>query len=137
MSGHLSRARDPKSQKKLLLAGANRVIMPEQIGGFYMATLITKPDAVEFFSFITNENQTDVGFEEIIFEEVPDNCKNKSIQELHIRSATGANIIGFKDNNDKYMVNPPPDVVLRAGSSFIVLGSRKQLDALNKYLERL
>jgi voltage-gated potassium channel len=133
----VSRARDPKSQKKLLLAGANRVIMPEQIGGFYMATLITKPDAVEFFSFITNEYQTDIGFEEITFEDVTDNCKNKSIKELNIRSTTGANIIGFKDNNNKYMVNPPPDVVLRAGSSFIVLGNRKQLDALKKYLEDL
>ncbi|GAB5554276.1 MAG: potassium channel protein MjK1 [Saprospiraceae bacterium] len=133
----ISRAKDPKSQKKMLLAGADRVIMPEQIGGFYMATLITKPDAVEFFSFITNEYQTDIGFDEISFEEVPDNCKNKSIRDLNIRSATGANIIGFKDDRDKYMVNPPPDVVLKPGSSFIILGNREQLDALRKYLERV
>lgn len=133
----ISRAKDPKSQKKMLLAGADRVIMPEQIGGFYMATLITKPDAVEFFSFITNENQTDIGFDEISFDEVPENCKNKSIRDLNIRSTTGANIIGFKDDRDKYMVNPPPDVILKKGSSFIVLGSRQQLDALRKYLERV
>lgn len=133
----ISRARDPKSQKKMLLAGANRVIMPEQIGGFYMATLITKPDAVEFFSFITNEYQSDVGFDEITFEEVSENCRNRSIKDLNIRSTTGANIIGYKNEQDKYMVNPSPDVVLKPGSSFIVLGNRQQLDALRNHLEHL
>ena len=133
----ISRAVDPKSQKKMLLAGADRVIMPEQIGGFYMATLITKPDAVEFFSFITNEYQSDIGFDEISFDEVPDNCKNRSIKDLNIRSATGANIIGYKNDQNKYMVNPPPDTILEKGSSFIVLGNRQQLNALREYLENM
>lgn len=130
----ISRARDPRSQKKLTLAGANRVVMPEQLGGFYMATLISKPDAVEFFSFITNEYRSDIGFEEIAFDEVPDICKNKSIKDLNIRSETGANIIGFKDADNQYLVNPAPDVILRPGSSFIVLGSRQQLDQLKDYI---
>lgn len=130
----ISRARDPRSQKKLTLAGADRVVMPEQLGGFYMATLISKPDAVEFFSFITNEYRSDIGFEEITFDDVTDNCKNKSIKDLNIRSQTGANIIGFKDADNKYLVNPSPDVILRPGSSFIVLGSRQQLDQLRHYL---
>ena len=55
-------------KKKLELAGANHVIMPEQIGGFYMATLVSKPGAVEFFSFLTNEAQSDIGFEEITYD---------------------------------------------------------------------
>lgn len=130
----ISRAKDPKSQKKLNLAGADRVVMPEQLGGFYMATLISKPDAVEFFSFITNEHRSDIGFEEITFDDVPEGCKNKSIKELNIRSATGANIIGFKDYDNHYLVNPSPEVVLRPGSSFIVLGSRQQLNELKRYL---
>jgi len=37
----ISRAASIKSQHKLKLAGANHVITPEQIGGFYMATLVT------------------------------------------------------------------------------------------------
>ncbi|MEL6143385.1 MAG: potassium channel family protein, partial [Bacteroidota bacterium] len=49
----ISRAHDPRSRKKLLRAGASHVIMPEQIGGYYMATLISKPGAVEFFSFLS------------------------------------------------------------------------------------
>lgn len=130
----ISRAKDPRSQKKLLLAGANHVVMPEQIGGFYMATLVSKPDAVEFFSFITNEYQSDIGFEEINFSEVPEPCQLKSIRDLNIREYTGANIIGFKDTEGHYSVNPVPSTKLVPGSSFIVLGDRAQLNKLKEFL---
>ncbi len=68
----ISRASEPKSQKTLLLAGATHVIMPEQIGGYYMATLVSKPGAVEFFSFITRDMDSDIGFEELrLYENMP------------------------------------------------------------------
>jgi voltage-gated potassium channel len=123
----ISRAYQNKSIKKLRLAGANHVIMPELIGGFYMATLVTKPNAVEFFSFITNENVSDIGFEEVSFEQLPNHCKGKSIKELHIRSETGTNIIGFQTPDGRYEVNPSPETVLSPGSSFIVIGNAEQL----------
>lgn len=131
----ISRAKDPRSQKKLLLAGANHVVMPEQIGGFYMATLVSKPSAVEFFSFITNEARSDIGFEEISFDRLPPSCRSKSIRDLHLRRATGANIIGFRHADGHYEVNPGPDTVLGPGTSFIVLGSREQLKALLHFFE--
>ena len=131
----ISRALDPKSQKKLLLAGANHVVMPEQIGGFYMATLVNQPGAVEFFSFITDEYRSDIGFEEITFEELPSTCHGKSIRELRIRKETGANIIGYHAANGIYMVNPPPETRLEPGASFILLGNERQLAALKDFLE--
>lgn len=131
----ISRAINPKSREKIKLAGADHVIMPDQIGGFYMATLVTKPDAVEFFSFITNKQMGDIGFEEIAYESAPSKCKNVSIKDLTIRKTTGANIIGYKDANGVYHVNPKPDVQLIPGSSFIILGNQQQLDALREYLK--
>lgn len=131
----ISRAINPKSREKIKLAGADHVIMPDQIGGFYMATLVTKPDAVEFFSFITNKQMGDIGFEEIAYESAPSKCKDVSIKDLTIRQTTGANIIGYKDVNGVYHVNPKPDVTLTPGSSFIILGNQQQLDALRNYLK--
>ncbi|MEY2949627.1 MAG: hypothetical protein RLZZ248_828 [Bacteroidota bacterium] len=130
----ISRAIHPKSREKIVLAGADHVIMPDQIGGFYMATLVTKPDAVEFFSFITNKQVGDVGFEEIAYESAPLKCKDVSIRDLTIRQVTGANIIGYKDAKGAYHVNPKPDVKLSPGSSFIILGNKQQLEALRTYL---
>ena len=131
----ISRAINPKSREKIKLAGADHVIMPDQIGGFYMATLVTKPDAVEFFSFITNKQMGDIGFEEIAYESAPSRCKDVSIKDLTIRQTTGANIIGYKDVNGVYHVNPKPGVRLTPGSSFIILGNQQQLDALRDYLK--
>lgn len=131
----ISRAKNPKSERKLLLAGASHVVMPEQIGGFYMATLVSKPGAVEFFSFITNEYRSDIGFEEIIYQKLPNSCKGKSIRELHLRKATGANIIGFRHADGNYEVNPDPDTVLSPGTSFIVLGSNEQLEKLVNFFK--
>ena len=131
----ISRAKDPRSEKKLLLAGANHVVMPENLGGFYMATLVSKPNAVKFFSFITNEYQSDMGFEEISFQDAPDPCKHRSIKDLKIREYTGVNIIGFKTSKGHYTVNPSPDTVLVPDSSFIVLGDHTQLKKLRAYLE--
>lgn len=131
----ISRANQPRSEGKMKLAGANHVIMPEQIGGFYMATLVSKPGAVEFFSFIANEYESDIGFEELIYEKMPTECCHKSIRELEIRRHSGANIIGYKKADGTYMVNPSPDVKITPGTSFIVLGNRQQLNKLHDYLE--
>ncbi|MCU0348184.1 MAG: NAD-binding protein [Saprospiraceae bacterium] len=133
----ISRATQVKSQRKLRLAGANHVIMPEQIGGFYMATLVSKPGATEFFSYITRESESDIEFEEIHFRNMPPSCKGKSISDLHIRRETGANIIGFKHSDGSYVVNPGPETILEENSSFILLGNREQLESLRQYLARL
>lgn len=132
----ISRVSSPKTEKKLRLAGANHVVMPEQIGGFYMATLISKPGAVEFFSFITNEYQSDIGFEEIHYDNAPEFCRNRSISDIHLRRETGVNIIGYKTPDGKYIVNPGPEVQLVPKSSFIVLGDHIQLEKLHHFLQK-
>jgi voltage-gated potassium channel len=131
----ISRAYEAKSIRKLKLAGADHVIMPEHIGGFYMATLVSKPDAVEFFTFITSESKADIGFEEINYEDLPDTFRGKTIRETMIRAHTGANIIGFKDSTGKYTANPDPETVFAPGSSFIFLGNTGQIQRLKVYIK--
>ncbi|RME99887.1 MAG: potassium channel protein [Bacteroidetes bacterium] len=126
----ISRAMHKRSQAKLMKAGANHVVMPENIGGFYMATLINKPGAVEFFGFITNEFHSDVGFEELTYDKLPEAYRGKPISALQLRPKTGANIIGYRNRKGQYQVNPPPNTVLREGETFIVLGSEEQLTKL-------
>lgn len=129
----ISRAANVKSEKKLHLAGANHVVMPEQIGGFYMATLVSKPGAVEFFSYITRDYQSDIFFEEINYEQLPEELQGKSIREMHLRKVTGANIIGFKRPDGHFVINPSPDTTIIPDSSFIILGDRKQIKSLKDF----
>lgn len=129
----ISRVTRAMAARKLKLAGANHTIMPEQIGGFYMATLVTKPGAIEFFSFLTNDYESDILLEEIKYEDVPKPYQGKSIADMQIRKVTGCNIIGYKSPNSKYIVNPKPDTILVPDTSFIVIGNYQQIEALRGY----
>ncbi|PHI18218.1 potassium channel protein [Lewinellaceae bacterium SD302] len=132
----ISRATDLRARAKIIKAGADHVIMPEQIGGFYMATLISKPGAVEFFSFITSELTGDVGFEEIRYDQLKSEFQDMPIRDLDLRHATGVNIIAYRNPDGTYKVNPTPDTVIGPGGSFITLGTDGQIQALHAYLER-
>lgn len=128
----VSRAIKDRSQAKLIKAGANHVVMPENIGGFYMAMLMNKPGAVEFFSFITSEYHSDMGFEELHYHDLPKIYQGRPIRDMALRSQTGANIIGYRNQSGSYQVNPAPDIVLHSGEAFIVLGNEQQLKRLRE-----
>lgn len=131
----ISRARVPKTKKKLELAGADQVIMPEQIGGFYMASLISRPGAIEFFSFLANQRISEVNMRAIRYEDFPKKLQGKTIAEMRFRDATGANVIGFQKADGSYMVNPAPDVTVQKDCCFIVLGNLKQLKMVDEFLK--
>ena len=131
----ISRVSDPRSASKLKLAGASHTIMPDQIGGFYMATLVSKPNAIEFFSFLTSEYSGDIGFEEISYAQLPEDMRAQSINEWKLRRSTGVNIIGHRTTEGQYIVNPEPDTRLQAGGSFILLGNQDQLTAMRAYFD--
>lgn len=131
----VSRAHQERSREKMKKAGASHVIMPEQIGGFYMATLISKPGAVEFFSYVTNELASDIGFEEVRYDQLPEVLRGQSIKHINFRTSSGVNVIGHRLANGKYVVNPGPEAALSPGESFITVGSQPQLLALRKLLK--
>ena len=132
----ISRVSDPRSASKLRLAGASHTIMPDQIGGFYMATLVSKPNAIEFFSFLTSEYSGDIGFEEISYEKLPNEMRTQAISEWALRRSTGVNIIGHRTAGGQYIVNPDPSARLQPGGSFILLGNQDQLSAMRAYFDQ-
>jgi voltage-gated potassium channel len=121
----ISRASDEGSELKLKRAGADNVIMPDKIGGTHMASLVVKPDVLEFLDYITE--RVNIKLEEILFNHLPEHMKNKSIRELEIRNKTGANIIGIKTAEGDYMINPSPDTIMRPGAKLFVLGTKDQV----------
>jgi voltage-gated potassium channel len=109
--------------------------MPEQIGGFYMATIISKPGAVEFFSYVTNELDSDIGFEEIRYDQLPQSLQGKPLRDLGLRLHSGVNVIGHRLSGGQHDVNPSPETIMGPGGSFIAVGSQSQILALRKYLK--
>jgi voltage-gated potassium channel len=124
----ISRASEDTSEGKLRRAGADNVIMPDKIGGTHMATLVTRPDVLEFLDYITGT--INVRLEEIYCSRLKEEYKGKSIRELEVRNKSGANIIGFKNNEGVYTINPDPDTIMEEDSKVFVLGTKQQIKNL-------
>ena len=84
---------------------------------------------------MTSKYEGDINFEEIAFEDLPKKMQNKAIKDLHLRQNSGANIIGYRNGDGGYTVNPAPEIILTPGTSFIVLGDGTQLKKMKKYFE--
>lgn len=128
----ISRASKASSYKKLRLAGADNVIMPNRIGGDHMASLVVVPDLVEFLDNISLVGKGSVNIEELPSEKLTQGKENQSILDLNIRSRTGCTIIGYKTPKGKYIVNPPANQLLEVHSKVIVLGNAEQIKRLNE-----
>ncbi len=130
----ISRASQSPTVKKLKIAGADNVIMPDKVGGSHMASLVVTPDVVEFLDHMSFQGSADINLEEISFNELPEDFKNKTIGELNARQQTGCNIIGFRAANGEYIINPSADVEVVPNSKLFVLGDPSQINKLNELL---
>ena len=131
----ISRASDDNSDKKLKIAGANNVIMPDKIGGAHMASLVIKPDVIEFIDHITGQGGPNINLEEIVFSELPEQLRNHTIKDLEIRNKSGANIIGYKTADGEYVINPSADTKIIPGAKLFVLGTPQQVAKLRELLK--
>ncbi len=127
----ISRASQETSYEKLKLAGANNVILPDRIGGDHMASLVVVPDLIEFIDNLSIVGKSNINIEEISTENLYNTSEVKTIKDLDLRHQTGCTVIGFKDGNGEYIVNPEAELRLVPNSKIIVLGRPEQIEKLN------
>jgi len=131
----ISRASDHSSVSKLRKAGADNVIMPDRIGGIHMATLVSKPDVIEFIDFLSSEDGEPIHIESVDYTDLPSEIKDKKLSEVMQWKKTGVNCIGIKDKEGKFLINPPDDTIIERHMKVIVLGTKWQIDAMKGNLK--
>lgn len=129
----ISRASRENSEVKLKRAGADNVIMPEKIGGSQMASLVVKPDVLEFVAHLSGQD-SNFGLEEIPAEYLSESFHYQTIKDLELRKRTGAHIIAIRTEKGEYIINPKPDTVIQKGKKIILLGTRQELDNAKDFL---
>ena len=125
----IARASLKSSESKLLFAGADSVVMPDEIGGSHMAKLVVRPEVIRFLDLISGLSADKLRLEEINFEQLRRDLRGRTIRELDVRSITGATIIGLRQAEGTLLVSPPVDHVPVAGDVLLVLGSEEQIEA--------
>ena len=131
----ISRASKQSSIQKLKKAGADNVIMPDRIGGIHMATLVSKPDVVEFIDFLSSEDGETIHIESVDYSHLPEAIQNKSLSEVMNWKKTGVNCIGIKNKDGKFLINPPEDTIIEKGMKVIVLGTKWQINLMKGNLD--
>jgi len=131
----VSRASQISAVSKLRMAGADNVIMPDSIGGSHMASLIANPDVMEFLDIIRVQGNRGANMDTISYNELPEQFRDKTVGDLESREITGVTIIGFKNTDGAYMINPPASTPVVEGSKLFVLGSPEQIQNFIKHFK--
>lgn len=130
----VARSIDEHAHEKLIKAGANNAVSPNEIGGIRMASLVLKPAVVSFLDAITHAGDMVLSLEDVVIGEGSLIC-NKSLKEASIPNQTGLVVLALNQiaDVDKDMVfNPGPDAILRVGDRMIVLGREDQVEKLRQ-----
>lgn len=130
----IARASSDESASKLEMAGADRTISPYSVGARRLAALATQPLVVDFLDIITRgEKGIEFRLEEF---EVPENSYlcDRTIGELRIGERTGAMILAIRNKEGNFDTTPNAKDQLRAGDTLIVLGTRSQVNRLERLM---
>jgi voltage-gated potassium channel len=127
----VSRADDETNKLKFEKAGANRVAIPYQIGGYHMATMALRPAVLDFLDVIVDSRHDELEVEEV---EVPRGSFliGKTISDELARDKTGLTILAINHHDGSSKVNPNGQELIHQGDKLIVMGNRKQLDQLTE-----
>jgi voltage-gated potassium channel len=128
----ISRASQVTSVRKLELAGSDKVVMPDKIGGDHMASLVVMPDVITFMDKLSLEGEDSTNVEGIEISEIASQISCGTIRELDLRNRTGCTIIGYVEPDGTYIINPEASQVLEPKGKVIVLGRPEQIRKLNE-----
>ena len=125
----VARASDEDAEKKLKLAGADRVVLPYATAGRTMANLVLKPQVTAFLDAVTTATGPDLHMAEI---EVPPTCVHagKTIRDIRVRHQTGAIIIALRKKDGTFDTTPEPDVRIDPGDVLVGVGTAEELRRL-------
>lgn len=128
----VSRAIDKSSHAKLIRAGANNTLSPDEIGGNRMAALILRPSIVSFLDVITHAGDKVLDLEDIILKEGSP-LINLTLREARLPEKTGLIVLAIQGNGDEKMqFNPSSNQMLGLGDKLMVLGTEEQVNKLKE-----
>ncbi len=128
----ISRAIEPHAHEKLRMAGANRTISPNEIGGRRMAAMVLRPSIFSFLDVVTYAGDDIFNLEEVILGDKSE-LSGFTLREAKIPDRTGLIVMAIKKNGSRTMIfNPKADESIHAGDALIVLGNPERVDLLKK-----
>ena len=127
----VARASELETEKKLRMAGANRVISPYFISGKRMAAWAIRPVTSDFLDMVMHGKSLDFCLSEVAVAR-DSSLINKTIAEAEIRDTTGALILAIRKQDGSFNLQPKASSSIEQGDIFVVIGTQEQLGLLEK-----
>lgn len=121
----VARGEDPRTEKKLLQAGASQVVMPAIIGAERIADMIVRPEASDLLRCIGHESGLNAELEEFKF-----TAKSPFVGRC-VRDAEEQGqlmIIAVRRTDGETIFNPKDDELLYAGDVVILMGPEADVE---------
>ena len=126
----VSKAVEKSAHTKLLKAGANKTISPNEIVGQRIAALMIRPSLISFLDIITRAGDVTLDLEEVTIPPRSSFVK-QHLYEAKIPEKTGLIVLAVKGRGENNLVfNPNSSVLLDEGDTMIVLGTKEQVQQL-------
>jgi len=125
----VARASGADAERKLTLAGANRVVLPYTTAGHVMANLVLKPQVTAFLDVVTTAAGPELELAEIEVRETS-SAAGQTIRDLRIRHRTGALVVALRKADGSFDATPEPDTPIGVGDVLIGVGSPEEIQAL-------
>lgn len=127
----ISRFHESSAEKKLIHAGANQTVSPDEIGGKKMAALMISPHVQYFVDNIIDTKNMSIDMEEVLIKETS-GLVNKKLRDTKISEKAGLIVLALRRDEDIFIFNPKADEVLKANDNMIVVVPKNKLKNLNK-----
>jgi voltage-gated potassium channel len=116
----ISRASQHSAHSKLRKAGADNIVMPDKIGGAHMASIVSRPDIMEFLDYLTGnvENGSMMDVKEI--DTLTKDYRGHMLQQLINDHPNDGMVVAIKSTTG-FVVTPQPSLKLEAGMKLFFL----------------
>lgn len=118
--------------QRMQRAGADRIAMPYQIGGYHMATMLVRPNVVDFLEVLSTNNSSELQVEEIMIEKHSHFAGQKLSGVFSHK--TGATFLALNSNDGTSKVNPSGSETVYPGDKLIVMGTKSQLEKVGELI---
>jgi voltage-gated potassium channel len=127
----VARGEQQSTEKKLLQAGANRVVLPAAIGALRMAAMVTRPSTIELMELVSGQSTLDVEVDEILIAE-GSTLIGKSLGDSRLHRPGGLLLVAVKQAAGGMLFNPASELVFSAGDTLVVLGKVEDIDRFRR-----
>ena len=128
----IARARNESSEPKLMRAGADRVVNPQQLGGDRMAALVTQPHVVDFVDVVMHDGSLEFRLEEVVVGPGSPLMGN-TLSSALVHDRTGALVLAIRRRDNSFVTNPSAYTQIEAGDVLISVGTAEQLESLGRF----